>query len=82
MTLVIDVLICQLIGIFVSILDFFANGAVFVLCNNFYLLINVVAFVVCDKLNIISGTTASVLCNKINFFLIAVLNKNDRRSPR
>ena len=82
MALVSDVLICQLNGIFVSILDFFANAALFILCDNFYFLSNVVAFVVCDKLNIISGTTASVLCNKINFFLIAVLNKNVRRSPR
>ena len=46
----------KLNGIFVSILDFLANAAVFILCDNFYFLSNVVAFVVCDKLNIISGT--------------------------
>ena len=54
MTLVSDVLMCQLNGIFLSILDLFANSALFVLCDNFYFLSTLVAFVVRDKLNIIS----------------------------
>ena len=73
MVVVSDVLMCQLTGIFASILDFFANSAVFVLCDNFYFLSNVVAFVVCDKLNFISGTTAFDLCDKFYLFLNAVV---------
>ena len=73
MTIVSDVLMCQLNGIFRSIFDFFVNAAVFVLCDNFYFLSNVFAFVVCDKLDNISDNTAIVLSDKYNFFLNAMV---------
>ena len=73
MVLVSDVLMCQLNGIFDSILDFIANAALIVLCENFYFLSNLVAFVVRDTLNIISGTSKCVFCDEFYFVLNAVI---------